>query len=161
MVRHIRSDAATSLAVWFYDSPRKAFQSLLALEDVEKSRGLRSLGISDAAVMTEAPSSGRIQVDRTVTFDEEGRSGALNDIFPASILDEPAVGTDLPDVAKHFSQLGFHANLLREIGENLPSEGAAVVVLLKEEWFDELSSVLSDEVYLERWALDTEESKRL
>jgi len=64
-------------------------------------------------------------------------------------------------VAKHFSQLGFHANLLREIGENLPSEGAAVVVLLKEEWFDELSSVLSDEVYLERWALDTEESKRL
>jgi uncharacterized membrane protein len=158
MVRNIRSDAATSLVAWFYDSPKDAFQSLLALEDVERRRGLRSLGVSDAAVMSEVATSGRIQVDRTVEFHEDGPTGALNDIFPESILSKQAIGGDAPGVAEHFSQLGFHANVLREIGENLPAEGAALVILLKEEWFEELNDVLTRELYLERWALDTEAS---
>jgi uncharacterized membrane protein len=158
MVRNIGSDAATSLVAWFYESPRAAFQSLLALEDVERGRGLRSLGVSDAAVMSGVSSSGRIRVDRSIEFHEEKGTGALNAIFPESILSQPALGADAPSVAEHFSQLGFQSNVLREIGENLPVEGAALVVLLKEGWFDELNDVLSPEANVERWALDTEES---
>jgi hypothetical protein len=59
-------------------------------------------------------------------------------------------------VAQHFSELGFHANLLREIGENMTRDGAALVVILKEEWVDELRDFLRGEVYMERWALDLE-----
>jgi uncharacterized membrane protein len=91
-------------------------------------------------------------------FHEEGATEVLNDIFPESILSQPAVGVDAPGVTEHFSQLGFHSNVLREIGENLPNDGAALVVLLKEKWFDELNDVLSPEADLERWALDTEKS---
>ena len=47
--------------------------------------------------------------------------------------------------------------MLREIGENLPLGGAALVVLLKEEWLSELKHVLGNEVYLERWARDLED----
>ncbi len=158
MVRYIGSDAATSLAAWFYATPKEAFQSLLALEDVDRRRGLKSLGVSDAAVMSGVAASGRIRVDRSILFHEEGATEVLNDIFPESILSQPAVGVDAPGVTEHFSQLGFHSNVLREIGENLPNDGAALVVLLKEKWFDELNDVLSPKADLERWALDTEKS---
>jgi uncharacterized membrane protein len=154
MVRHIKFDPATSLVAWFYDAQKDAFQALLALQRVEHTRGLRSVGVADAAVMSEA-SRGRIRVDRTIEF-REGSEYALGEIFPPAILTQLATGADAPSVCDHFSQLGFRGNVLREIGENLPRDGAALVVLLKEEWLVELQDILHGEVYMERWALDVE-----
>lgn len=90
MVRYIGSDAATSLVAWFYATPKEAFRSLLALEDVDRRRGLKSLGVSDAAVMSGVAASGKIRVDRSILFHEEGATEVLNDIFPESILSQPA-----------------------------------------------------------------------
>lgn len=156
MVRHIKFSSATSLVAWFYELQREAFQALLALQRVEHTRGLTSLGVSDAAVMSPT-SDGRIRIDRTIEF-REGSERALGAIFPPAVLRHVAKGADAPSVCDHFSELGFHSNVLREIGENLPPAGAALVVLLKEEWVDELRDFLHGEVYMERWALDMEGS---
>ena len=154
MNRHAGSDSPTSVVAWFYEEPKQAFQSLLALQEVERTRGLRTLGVDDAAVVSEA-SPGRIRVDRTIEF-RDGGEGALSGILPQSILSQPAVGADELPVSEHFSELGFHSNLLREIGENMPHDGAALVVLLEEEWFSELRGVIFEEAYVERWALDVD-----
>lgn len=146
------ADGATSVVAWFYETQKRAFQALLALQRIEQTRGLRSVGVVDATVMSEA-ADGRVRIDRTVEF-REGGEGRLGVVFPPAILAHEAVGRADEDVAEHFSELGFTVNLLREIGENMPHDGAALVLLLREEWFDELKDIVADGADMERWALE-------
>lgn len=147
------ADAMTSIVAMFYESPKSAFRSLLSLREIEQ-HGLQSIAIVDASVVNEAP-GGRLHVDRTIEFraaDEQ----RLGQIFTAEVLGHRAIGVDDALVAGHFSALGFQVNLLREIAENLPSQGAAVVVLVHEGWFDELRDLITAGSEIERWAPDVE-----
>jgi hypothetical protein len=149
-----RSDmqAPLSVVAWFCESQKSAFKALLSLQDMERTCGLQTTEIVDAAVMRE--SDGKVCIDRTIEFREhEGRLGV---IFPASVLEHCAVAPDVHEVAEHFSTLGLRVNLLREIGENLPESGSALVMLLEEGWLGELRDVIGDGVDVERWGIEVD-----
>jgi hypothetical protein len=107
------------------------------------------VGVVDAAVIGEGP-DGTLRIDRAIEFREKS-DHRLGQIFTPEILSHPSLGRDDVAVAEHFSSLGFRVNLLREIAENIPHDGAALVVLLREEWFQELRALMSDEIDVERW----------
>jgi hypothetical protein len=134
----------------FYGSQKDAFLALLKLQQIEQDRGLQSVGILDASVYSEA-SRGRLRVDRTIEF-REANEQRLSEIMTATVLNRRAIGHDDQIVSEHFSALGFEVNLLRQVGENLPQDGAALVMLLREAWYAELSELISRDVYVERWA---------
>jgi hypothetical protein len=143
--------APMSVVAWFCGSQKTAFKALLVLQGIERTNGLHSVGIVDAAVMSE--SMGKVRIDRTIEFHEG--AGQLGVIFPPDVLEHVAVAPEANEVAEHFSALGLEVNLLREIGENLTESGSALVLLLKEEWFGELRDIIGDED-VERWSLQVE-----
>ena len=134
----------------FYGSQKSAFLGLLKLQDIEHERRLKSVGILDACVMSEG-TPGRLCIDRTIEFREMGEQ-RLTELFTPAVLLHRASGRNERSVSEHFSTLGFEVNLLREIAENLPRDGAALVVMLREEWFMELRELISPDVSIERWA---------
>jgi uncharacterized membrane protein len=149
------SDGLMSVVVYFYGSDRTAFQALLALQRIEREHGLKTVGVADAAVMSEAEERGKLKIDRTIEF-REGTEGQLGIIFAPSVLAQRAVGRGALSVAEHFTTLGFKVNLLKEIGENLPPDGAALVVVVEEPWLDELRKAAGEFADLDRYALDPE-----
>jgi uncharacterized membrane protein len=79
--------------------------------------------------------------------------GILGAIFPPSILALGAVGAAAGAALAHFTDQGFNNNLLKEIGENLPPGGAALVAVVEEKWLADLSDTLSDYSAMERFAM--------
>lgn len=149
------SSALFSVVAYFYESDKSAFQALLALQRIERERGLKTVGIVDAAVMSRADERRRLKIDRTIEF-REAVEGQLGVIFPPTILARRAVGRDALAVSDHFAGLGFSVNLLKEIGENLPPGGAALVVVIEESWLDELRKVVGAYADVERYTLAPE-----
>ena len=151
------SHAPVSVIAAYYDDDRKAQDTLKALSRL-RDRG--AIEIVDAAIMSRPEGSSRLQI--TETAELGGRKmaaagaiagGILGVIFPPSILALGAVGAAAGEAFAHFSDQGFDNNLLKEIGENLPPGGAALVAVVEEKWLADLSETLSDYAAMERFAM--------
>jgi uncharacterized membrane protein len=153
----LTSPAPISVVAVYYDDSRRAHDTLKVLERL-RDRG--AIEIADAAIMSQPKGSARLQITETAEFG--GRTaaaagaiagGVLGAIFPPSILALGAVGAAAGAALAHFTDQGFDNNLLKEIGENLPPGGAALVAVVEEKWLTELSDTLSDYAALERFAM--------
>jgi uncharacterized membrane protein len=98
-----------------------------------------------------ADESGRLQL---VSDDPETQ--VLRTIFPASVLAVRATGKQADRVGDHFLEKGFRQNLLKEIGENLPPGGAALVAVVHETWLIEFRRTLKSLVGFERYPIESE-----
>lgn len=116
-----------------------------ALDRIRDAAIPTRISVVAAAVITLEGTDGALRLH--VEADEE-RAGPnsrkfIDVLFPPSVLSLPAVGRQAAVVADHYGSLGIQANLAREIGENLPPVGAAVVVVVAEEWLMAVDDVLS------------------
>jgi uncharacterized membrane protein len=153
----VASRAPLSVIAAYYDDTRKAGDTLKVLERL-RDRG--AIEIVDAAIMSQPKGSERLQITETAEIGG-GRTavagaiagGILGVIFPPSILALGAVGAGAGAAFAHFSDQGFDNNLLKEIGENLPPGGAALVAVVEEKWLADLSETLSDYSAMERFAM--------
>jgi uncharacterized membrane protein len=153
----LASSAPISVVAACYDDPQKAHDTLKVLERL-RNQGV--IEIADAAIMSQPRGSATLQI--TETAELGGRKaaalgaiagGIIGAIFPPSILALGAVGAAAGAALAHFTDQGFDNNLLKEIGENLPPGGAALVAVVEEKWLAELSDALSDYTALERFAM--------
>jgi uncharacterized membrane protein len=143
------------VAVYYADPPRASE----ALEILQNLRTRRAVEILDAAVMSRDVRSNRLQISETreprvrkLAAAGGDTGGVLGVIFPPSVLALGAVGAAAGAALAHFRDQGFDNNLLKEIGENLPPGGAAVVAVIEETWLADLPESLAGYTDLERFA---------
>ncbi len=124
--------------------------------------------ILDAAVMVRDAKSRKLTIKEAAEFTP--RKGAVRGaiaggiiglIFPPAILALGAVGAAAGAAVGHFTDQGFDNNLLKEIGENLPPGGSAIIAVVEEVWVDRLSKILSDYAELSRYTLEPEAAAKL
>jgi uncharacterized membrane protein len=151
--------AAVSLVVAFYDLPGRAYE---ALERLSKRTELE---IGDAAVMIRRE-GGLLQLCETTGLgggtgsSEPSETSILTELFPPSVLALSPVGASAEAALDHFLNQGFETNLLKEIGENLPPNGAAVVAVIEEKWLPEVAETFVGYADLERYAMRLDASAR-
>jgi uncharacterized membrane protein len=159
--------AATPVSVVaaYYESPSRASEVLNSLRDLQKRHVIE---IVDAAVMSRRGGDKSLQITETAELSHKKlgvvgavAGGVLAIIFPPSILALGAVGAAAGVAVAHFTDQGFDNNLLKEIGENLPPEGAALVAVIEEKWLAELSDSLADYADLQRFAMKPEFAQSL
>ena len=154
-----------SLVAAFYADNTKAQEMLEALEKMEKDGAIQVL---DAAVMTKTDDTGKLTIRETGELTKKKGAirgavagGVLAIIFPPSILALGAVGAAAGAAVGHFTDQGFDNNLLREIGENLPPGGSALIAVIEETWLERLSKAIEGYSELSRFTLDAEAGARL
>lgn len=154
-----------SVVAAFYADEHKARKMLSALEKMEGDGAIQLL---DAAVMSKAEDSDKLIIDERAELTKKKGAvrgavagGLLALIFPPSILALGAVGAATGAAVGHFTDQGFDNNLLREIGENLPADGSALVAVIEETWLEHLGTAIEGYADLSRFTLDAEAGARL
>ena len=149
--------APLSVIAAYYDETSKARGTMRALERL-RDRG--AIEIVDAAIMSRPNGSDCLQITESAELGGGKMAaagaiagGLLGVIFPPSILALGAVGAAAGAALAHFTDQGFDNNLLKEIGENLPPGGAALVAVVEEKWLADLSETLSEYSAMERFAM--------
>jgi hypothetical protein len=136
-----------SVVAAYYESPAQA------------QRTLQSLPVNgelvDAAVMV-GDESGRLRL-----LSERVENGALEEIFPASVLGLRATGREANKARDHFLYHGFPKNLLKEIGENMPPGGAALVTVIEERWLTHFRDLVEAPLGFERYAMESDAALEL
>lgn len=72
-----------------------------------------------------------------------------------------AIGAAAGAALGHFTDQGFDNNLLKEIGENLPPGGSAVVAVVEETWVGKLEAAVGGYADLSRYALNAEAAAKI
>jgi uncharacterized membrane protein len=157
--------APLSVVMAFYEDPEKARASLDALKRLQKQHAIRIL---DAAIMTRDLATDRIKITETAEITpKKGATrgaiagGVLAVIFPPTILALGLTGAALGLAFGHFTDQGFDNNLLREIAENLPPHGVALVGVVEELWMETVNQVISGYDDLRLFRLDPEAAAHL
>jgi uncharacterized membrane protein len=152
--------APISLIAAFYSTDDVA---RLVLDNLKQMHQEGAIKILDAAIMVHSEEAGKIQIKETAEL--SGAKGAASGagvgaviglIFPPAILATAAIGAAAGAAFSHFTDQGFDNNLLKEIGENLPPGGSAIVAVVEETWFARLSSALTGYSQISRYAMDPE-----
>jgi uncharacterized membrane protein len=153
----LASRVPISVVAAYYSDATKARETLKVLE---RLRDRHAIEIVDAAIMCRPKGSERLEITETAEISAPRMAsagavagGLLGVIFPPSILALGAVGAATGAALAHFTDQGFDNNLLKEIGENLPPGGAALVAVVEEKWLADLSETLADYASLERFAM--------
>lgn len=154
-----------SVIAAFYSNETEASKVLARLKQMNEEGAIELL---DAAVMVRDSDGRKVKIQETAEL--TGKKGALGGavaggvlgiIFPPSILALGAIGAAAGAALGHFTDQGFDNNLLKEIGENLPPGGSAVVAVVEETWAGKLASALQGYADLMRYGLDAEAAARL
>jgi uncharacterized membrane protein len=142
----------------FYGSQTKPKATLRALK--ERCRDA-AIALVDGATMVRDEGSGRLRISETIEpAPEEGASGGapkgsiIRILFPAAVLRLMPVGVGSGAALNHFTRLGFHTNLLKQIGENIPPGGFALVAVVEEQWAEMLATAIEGYNDFTRYALD-------
>jgi uncharacterized membrane protein len=159
-----QNDSAVSVMAAFYSSEHDAHLMLKSLEQMQRDGAVNLL---DAAVMVREGESGKLKIKETaeVTARKGAAAGAvvggiIGIIFPPSILATAAIGAAAGAALGHFTDQGFKNNLLKEIGENLPPGGSAIVAVVEETWFERASAALRGYARIARYAADADAAAR-
>jgi uncharacterized membrane protein len=155
--------APISVVAVFYRNESEASAVLQMLNELH---GNGAAEILDAALIVRDRTSGRLKIaEGTAPANEErpgrGVAGIIARIFPPSILGLEAVGRPARTAQEHFAEEGFDANLLKEIGENLTPEGAALIAVIEETWLEKLTGTIQGRSDVLRYGLDARASRRL
>lgn len=160
-----QSQSAVSVIAAFYSNEDEANLVLKSLQQMQKEGAVKLL---DAAVMVRDEATKKLKVKETaeVTPRKGAAGGAIvggiiGVIFPPSILATAAIGAAAGAALGHFTDQGFKNNLLKEIGENLPPGGSAIVAVVEETWFEKLSAALRGYSQVARYAVDADAAARL
>lgn len=110
-----------------------------------------------AAIVTLEGSDGglRLNVDPQIEPGAEEGALFLEMLFPASVRKGPAVGRQADAAASYYRSIGAESNLLKELGENLAPNGAALVLLINEHWVHDVEHALNSSS-LSRFVLHSE-----
>jgi uncharacterized membrane protein len=141
---------STSVVTYFYESADAARDAAEAIQRAHRQSNVVLTGILGAAVVGSSEPAGNLRLEPAVELGDAS-SVDFAAIFPPAILNLRAVGIDAGKASEHFEALGFGVNLLREIGENLPAGGAALVLVIAEPWIEELSEVVGGHKGVERY----------
>jgi uncharacterized membrane protein len=136
----------SSVVAAFYESQAQARRVLRALHMPTREELL------DAALIT-GDESGKLKI---VDGERDTEAGVIEAIFPPSVLAVKAKGREADRAHQHFIRRGFQQNLLKEIGENLPPGGAALVTVIEERWLTGLREVMASPVGFERYPIEAE-----
>ena len=136
-----------SVVAAYYESQAHARRTLQSLP--------RNGELVDAALMV-GDDAGRLKL-----LSGGESEGALEVIFPASILRLRATGREADKALDHFVDQGFNKNLLKEIGENLPPGGAALVTLVEERWLTAFRELVGAPLGFERYAMESDAALEL
>jgi uncharacterized membrane protein len=154
-----------SVIAAFYADETKAGDVLAQLKRMDKDG---TIDIMDAAMMVRDLDGRRVKIKETAELTPKkgaGRGavvgGIIGIIFPPSILAMGAIGAAAGAALGHFTDQGFNNNLLKEIGENLPPGGSAVLAVVEETWMGNIETALEGYVDLAKYALDAEAVAKL
>ena len=111
----------------------------------------------DAAILRSKDSGIGLKVTEVAQF-RRGELGnqSVTEVLPRHILAHGAVGESASDATAHFQDHGLDVNLLKEVGENLPPDGAALVIMIEESWLKDLTGMLSGYSDFERFVMRPE-----
>jgi uncharacterized membrane protein len=154
-----------SVIAAFYADEGKAGDVLAQLKQMDKDG---TIDIMDAAAMVREADGRRVKIKETAELTPKKGAlggaiagGIVGIIFPPSILAMGAIGAAAGAALGHFTDQGFKNNLLKEIGENLPPGGSAIVAVVEETWVGRFEAAVEGYVDLARYALDAEAAARL
>lgn len=145
-------EPATSLVIAFFDDPAAAHGSLAEIQ----KKSLGAITVLDAALISLSDDTRLLEMEREGREASEGWAGGpgiLCEIFPESVLEIPPMGQNADVALGHFHDLGFASNLLKEIGENLPPSGVALLMVVEERWLSSMGTYATSTA-LERFTLD-------
>jgi uncharacterized membrane protein len=159
------AETPISLIAAFYAGENDA---KLVLDALKKMHDDGSVKLLDAAVMVRDEKSDKIKIKETaeLTATKGAAAGAavggvIGIIFPPAILGTAAIGAAAGAALGHFTDQGFNNNLLKEVGENLPPGGSAIVAVVEETWFERLSGALRGYSQISRYAVDADAAAHL
>jgi len=159
------SENPISVIAAFYGNETEASDVLAQLKQMDKDG---TIDIMDAAVMVKEADGRRVKIKETAELTPKKGAlggavagGIVGIIFPPSILAMGAIGAAAGAALGHFTDQGFKNNLLKEIGENLPPGGSAIIAVVEETWLGKLETAIEGYVDLARYALDAEAAAKL
>ena len=159
------SENPISVIAAFYADETEARDVLAQLKQMDKDG---TIDIVDAAVMVREADGRRVKIKETAELTPKKGAlggavagGIVGIIFPPSILAMGAIGAAAGAALGHFTDQGFKNNLLKEIGENLPPGGSAIVAVVEETWLSKLETAIEGYSDLARYALDAEAAAKL
>jgi uncharacterized membrane protein len=126
-----------------------------ALANLQSDRGS---AVADALLVTPVEHSRRLATSRS---DDSTSGGMLDTLFSESVLSRDAIGLAADDVSGHFENLGLGHNLLRELGENIPPGGAALVAAIVDQVPAAVQGALRESIDLNRFGIDAAGSNHL
>jgi uncharacterized membrane protein len=154
-----------SVIAAFYADETKASDVLAQLKQMDKDG---TIDIMDAAVMVREADGRRVKIKETAELTPKKGAlggaiagGIVGIIFPPSILAMGAIGAAAGAALGHFTDQGFKNNLLKEIGENLPPGGSAIIAVVEETWVGRFETAVKGYVDLATYALDAEAAAKL
>jgi hypothetical protein len=142
-----------SVVVAYYRDPERCVTALHSLELL--SGPARAV---DAAILRRKDPNGRLKIVERAAFHGDRQAGAsIASVFPGEVLELDPVGMESNDAAPYFEDQGLDVNLLKEVGENLPPDGAALVIMVEENWLTDLTGMLSGYADFERFVMRPDE----
>ena len=154
-----------TVVVAIYENEIDATLGLATLQRMEKDGEIE---LQDAAVLVKEGSSDRLKIKETAEITPKKGAlkgavagGIIGVIFPPAVLAMGAVGAAAGAALGHFTDQGFKNNLLKEMGEEVPSGGSAFVVVVEERWEEELTKYVRRSGTVKSYPLDDEASARL
>ena len=158
-------EGTITVMVAIYDNEIDATLGLATLERMEQEGAIE---LQDAAVLVKDGSSGKLKIKETAELTSKKGAlkgavagGIIGVIFPPAVLAMGAIGAAAGAVLGHFTDQGFKNNLLKEMGEGIPSGGSAFVVVVEERWVEELTKYVRRSGTVKSYPLDDEASARL
>ena len=146
-----QSIRTVSLITAIFLTPHAASE---ALANLQSDRGS---AVADALLVTPVERSRRLATSRS----DDSPGGMLDTLFSEAILSQDAIGLAADDVSGHFENLGLGHNLLRELGENIPPGGAALVAAIVDQVPAAVQGALRESIDLNRFGIDAAGSDHL
>ncbi len=153
-----------TVVVAIYDNELDAAIALATLQRMEKGDEIE---LQDAAVLVK-DSSDKLKIKETAELTPKRGAlkgavagGIIGIIFPPAVLAMGAAGAAAGAALGHFTDQGFKNNLLKEMGEEVPSGGSAFVVVVAHRWVEELTRYVQRSGTIKTYALDDAASVRL
>ena len=160
-----KPDSPLTVMAAVYASEIDADLTLATLKQMDKDGAIE---IHDAAVLVREGLSDKLKIKETAELTPKKGAlggvlagGILAIVFPPSILAMGAIGAAAGAALGHFTDQGFKNNLLKEIGEELPRGGSAIIAVIEERWAEEFAEVVKGYGKVTSYSLDAEASARL
>ena len=128
-----------------------------ALSEIGPGLANEEVKLVSAAIVTLEERGGQVHLHLDPHNEDRGPEAQklLDRLFPQEVLAMPAVGRQAGAAGKYYASIGMETNPFKDLGENLSPFGAAVLVVVEEEWITDIAGAL-DSVRVTRHAMRSE-----